>query len=110
MPLKQQAEINHTDDDCSALYDESYLHTPHLGTPPIDAPEDAFRNTHRNSEAGINSRKSNSVVPPNFARMPPSYTDEEGNYAADADTSLEAVDFNNIFSKGVHSSTKTGNH
>lgn len=29
--------------------DESYLDTPHLGTPPDDAPEDAFRNTHRQS-------------------------------------------------------------
>jgi hypothetical protein len=30
--------------------DESYLNTPNLGTPPDDAPEDAFRNTHRYSQ------------------------------------------------------------
>ena len=69
--------------------DESYMHTPYLGTPPEDSPEDAFRNVHRQSGVRMQSNKGISHF----------YTDDDGNYAADADTSRDIEDFKKLYLK-----------
>ena len=88
---RRQAAIDHHDVD-PGKGDESYLNTPNLGTPPDDAPEDAFRNTHRYSQ------KKRAKGP---AMDLSEDTIGDGQYAADADTSRDLEDYKKLYLKQI---------